>query len=293
MLVEASLDLAAWPGQHVTACCLSTLVSDDMRLLGRISLEPPQAPPRAVIVGELWSGTRAHLAMDHRAEAGRTTASTADPKPFTDLTGINVRISQMELGRWCRRWRWTSVPAGRRTKRSTPTRTRCWLPAPTASSTSTRSSRTRTSPSPAKGIADFIPTQLEATGRFADADKLFASPYDCPTMIWVHRKDIFDKFGTQTSNDLGSDAVPSESTTWDQYYRTAKWFKHPGRRALLAHRHRARRGRWLRAGALERTGEAPPGLLDHLDADGTDRGDAAAAVISSSGSCISSTRSPA
>ena len=73
-----------------------------------------------------------------------------------------------------------------------------------------------------KGIEDFIPTQLAAAGRFADKDHLYALPYDAPTMLWMYRKDLFEKYQKQMQGDLGFDPMPSDDSTWDQYYQIAK-----------------------------------------------------------------------
>ena len=74
------------------------------------------------------------------------------------------------------------------------------------------------------GIGDFIPAQLLTVGRFLDESKLYALPYDCPTMIWFYRKDIFAKYKDQMSQALGFDPTPSVDSTWEQYYQIAKWF---------------------------------------------------------------------
>jgi multiple sugar transport system substrate-binding protein len=79
-------------------------------------------------------------------------------------------------------------------------------------------------PSVPKGLEDFIPTQLAAAGRFENEETLYALPYDCPTMIWMYRKDLFEKYGDQMSQDLGFDPMPSASSTWEQYYQIARWF---------------------------------------------------------------------
>ena len=41
-------------------------------------------------------------------------------------------------------------------------------------------------------LDDFIPTQLDAAGKFVDRETIYALPYDAPTMIWMYRKDIFE-----------------------------------------------------------------------------------------------------
>jgi multiple sugar transport system substrate-binding protein len=74
-------------------------------------------------------------------------------------------------------------------------------------------------------LGDFIPTQLDAAGRFVDKDKLYALPYDAPTMIWQYRKDLFEKYGEQMKQDLGFDPTPRDDSTWEEFYKTSKWFK--------------------------------------------------------------------
>lgn len=73
------------------------------------------------------------------------------------------------------------------------------------------------------GVDDFIPTQLDAAGRFEQEQPIYALPYDCPTMVWQYRKDLFDKHHDAMSNDLGFDATPGIERTWEQYYAIAKW----------------------------------------------------------------------
>ena len=72
-------------------------------------------------------------------------------------------------------------------------------------------------------LEDFIPTQLDAAGRFVDRESIYALPYDAPTMIWMYRKDIFEKHRDRMQQDLGFDPIPSDDSTWEQYYATSKW----------------------------------------------------------------------
>ena len=60
---------------------------------------------------------------------------------------------------------------------------------------------------------------------FVDKDKLYALPYDAPTMIWQYRKDLFEKHGEQMKQDLGFDPTPGRLSTWEEFYKTSKWFK--------------------------------------------------------------------
>jgi multiple sugar transport system substrate-binding protein len=74
-------------------------------------------------------------------------------------------------------------------------------------------------------VGDFIPTQLDAAGRFVDKDRLYALPYDAPTMIWQYRKDLFDKHRDRMRQDLGFDPMPSDASTWEQFLAISKWFR--------------------------------------------------------------------
>lgn len=74
------------------------------------------------------------------------------------------------------------------------------------------------------GLDDFIKTQLQAAGKFEDDGPVFALPYDCPTMIWQYRADLFDKYHDQMAQDLGFDPTPGADRTWEEYYRIARWF---------------------------------------------------------------------
>ena len=72
-------------------------------------------------------------------------------------------------------------------------------------------------------LSDFIPTQLDAAGKFVDKERIYALPYDAPTMIWMYRKDVFEANRDRMQQDLGFDPMPSDGSTWEQYYETAKW----------------------------------------------------------------------
>ncbi|RBI64466.1 sugar ABC transporter substrate-binding protein [halophilic archaeon] len=73
-----------------------------------------------------------------------------------------------------------------------------------------------------KGTEDFIQSHVDACGRYGDG-KLRAFPYDCPTMMWAYRKDIFQKYRKQAEKDLGFPFEPGKERTWEQYYQMAKW----------------------------------------------------------------------
>ena len=79
-------------------------------------------------------------------------------------------------------------------------------------------------PSIERGPDDFIPAQLAAAGRFENEEVLYGLPYDCPTTIWMYRRDLFEKYRDAMSQDLGFDPMPSADSTWEQYLRIARWF---------------------------------------------------------------------
>jgi len=73
------------------------------------------------------------------------------------------------------------------------------------------------------GLDDFIDTQLMAAGYMVDKEKLLAIPYDCPTMIWIYRKDIFEKYRDAFYQEKGYDWTPGKHLSWEQYYEIAQW----------------------------------------------------------------------
>lgn len=73
------------------------------------------------------------------------------------------------------------------------------------------------------GLGDFIPTQIEAAGWMISPDKLYSLPYDTPTIIWIYRTDIFNKYKEQFKKDEGFDWTPGANLSWEQYYIIARW----------------------------------------------------------------------
>ncbi|MBO0881154.1 MAG: extracellular solute-binding protein [Mycobacterium sp.] len=153
---------------------------------------------------------------------GPSSAIAANLQPFTELTGINVNISQLVL---------TSVEQKVALDLSAHSGQyqviyadpyNIMAPLSHGFADLTPFLHDKTLPSVPKGVGDFVPTQLLAAGRFGD--KLLALPYDCPTIIWCYRKDLFQKHRAAMQHDLGFDPTPSIKTTWDQYLQIAKWF---------------------------------------------------------------------
>jgi len=73
------------------------------------------------------------------------------------------------------------------------------------------------------GLNDFIKTDLIAGGYMIDKERLLGIPYDCPTMIWIYRKDIFLEYKDKFRAQKGYDWTPGSNLSWEQYYEIAKW----------------------------------------------------------------------
>ncbi len=73
------------------------------------------------------------------------------------------------------------------------------------------------------GLDDFIHSQLMTAGYMIDKEKLLCIPYDAPTMIWIYRKDIFEKYHDAFYQEKGYDWTPGKNLSWEQYYEIAKW----------------------------------------------------------------------
>ncbi len=153
-----------------------------------------------------------------------TTAIAANIASFRDLTGITVNILQLELQTMVQKIA-LDIGSGEGSYQivyADPYQV--MAPYHDALVELNEFNNDDNLPSIPKGLDDFIPIQLDAAGRFANDQTLYALPYDCPTMIWMYRKDLFEKYGEQMSQDLGFDPTPSGNSTWEQYYQIAKWF---------------------------------------------------------------------
>jgi multiple sugar transport system substrate-binding protein len=173
---------------------------------------------------DMWkqfSGTTLNFVSENTAP---TTAIAANLNSFKELTGINVNVLQLELGALVQKVA-LDIGSGEGAYQvvyADPYQ--IMAPYHEALADLNEFDADDDLPSIPKGTDDFIPTQLAAAGRFGDEENLYALPYDCPTMIWMYRKDLFDKYGDQMSQDLGFDPQPSPSLTWEQYYKIANWF---------------------------------------------------------------------
>ncbi|MET9021550.1 extracellular solute-binding protein [Actinopolymorpha sp. NPDC004070] len=168
-----------------------------------------------------FAGTTLNFISENTAP---TAAIAANLAPFTKLTGIRVNIVTLELSALVQKVA-LDLASGQSQYQVIYADPYQVLAPYSKGLVDLRELAAESSvPHLAGGFADFIPTQLEAAGKFGDRDKIFALPYDCPTMIWHYRKDLFDKHHDAMSNDLGFDPTPGADITWDQYAAIAKWF---------------------------------------------------------------------
>ncbi|MBN6036391.1 extracellular solute-binding protein [Amycolatopsis sp. 195334CR] len=168
-----------------------------------------------------FAGTTLNLISENTAP---TAAIAANLRPFTELTGINVNIITLELSAMVQKValdlaggesQYHVIYADPYQVLAPYSKGLVDLPALAGESSL---------PPLEGGFGDFIPTQLDAAGRFGDRDKIFALPYDCPTMIWQYRADLFEKHGPRMAQDLGFDPTPGLDRTWEEYFRIARWF---------------------------------------------------------------------
>ena len=75
------------------------------------------------------------------------------------------------------------------------------------------------------GIEDFDKMNLIVSGYMIDREKLLAIPYDAPTMLIVYRTDIFENAAYKDAfqKEKGYDWTPGPNITWEQYREIAEW----------------------------------------------------------------------
>jgi multiple sugar transport system substrate-binding protein len=153
-----------------------------------------------------------------------TAAIAANLRPFTNLTGINVNIVTLELTALVQRVA-LDLASGRAQYQVVYADPYQVLAPYQRGLVDLRSLQADPNlPDLPLGLGDFIPTQLDAAGRFVEPAPVYALPYDAPTMIWQYRRDLFDRYRDRMTNDLGFDPQPSGDRTWEEYFRIAEWF---------------------------------------------------------------------
>jgi multiple sugar transport system substrate-binding protein len=176
------------------------------------------------VTGDEWkqfAGTTINFISENTAP---TSAIAANLKPFTDLTGINVKISQLELTALVQKVAldFASGIGAYDVVYADPYQ----VLAPYSAALAELNAFNDDPNLPkVKDLGDFIPTQLDAAGRYLDREKIYALPYDAPTLIWMYRKDIFEKHRGRMQDDLGFDPMPNDGSTWQQYYEISSWIR--------------------------------------------------------------------
>ncbi|MFC7714881.1 extracellular solute-binding protein [Nonomuraea recticatena] len=174
--------------------------------------------------GDQWrqyQGTTLNFISENTAP---TAAIAADIRPFTDLTGIDVRIVTLELTALVQRVA-LDLASGRAQYQVIYADPYQVLAPYQRGLVDLRTLQADANlPDLPGGVEDFIPAQLDAAGRFVDAGPVYALPYDAPTMIWQYRRDLFDKYRGRMAADLGFDPAPGGDRTWEEYFRMAEWF---------------------------------------------------------------------
>ncbi|WP_199434377.1 extracellular solute-binding protein [Qaidamihabitans albus] len=168
-----------------------------------------------------FAGTTLNFISENTAP---TAAIAANLRPFTELTGINVNIITLELTALVQKV--ALDLAGGESQYHVIYADPYQVLAPYSKGlVDLRELATDSSlPGLDGGFGDFITTQLDAAGRFGDGEAVYTLPYDCPTMIWQYRADLFAKHHDRMSADLGFDPTPSAERTWEEYFRIAQWF---------------------------------------------------------------------
>jgi multiple sugar transport system substrate-binding protein len=168
-----------------------------------------------------FAGTTLNFISENTAP---TSAIAANLKPFKDLTGIDVKFSQLELSALVQKVAldFASGLGAYHIVYADPYQVLAPYHAALAELNTFNDDPNLPK---VRDLNDFIPTQLDAAGRFVDRSKLYALPYDAPTLIWMYRKDIFEKHRGRMQDDLGFDPFPTDQSTWDQFYAISDWIR--------------------------------------------------------------------
>jgi multiple sugar transport system substrate-binding protein len=153
-----------------------------------------------------------------------TAAIAANIRPFTELTGINVSIVTLELSALVQRVALDLASGQAQYQVVYADPYQVLAPYQKGLVDLRELQNDPNLPHLPGGLADFIPTQMDAAGRFVDQQAVYALPYDAPTMIWQYRRDLFDKYRDRMADDLGFDPTPGGDRTWEEYFQLAQWF---------------------------------------------------------------------
>jgi len=142
-----------------------------------------------------------------------TAAIAANVRPFTELTGITLNIVTLELSALVQKVA-LDLASGRSTYQVIYADPYQVLAPYAKGLVDLRELMADPSlPQVPLGVGDFIPTHLEAAGKFVSPDEIYALPYDCPTLIWQYRRDLFEKYRDRMAHDLGFDPMPGDASS--------------------------------------------------------------------------------
>src|SRR3954454_1873559 len=126
-----------------------------------------------------FAGTTLNFVSENTAP---TSAIAANLAPFKQLTGIDIKITQLELSALVQKVALDF--AGGQGAYQIVYADPYQILAPYHEALVDLTTMMQDPGLPKlEDVGDFIPTQLDAAGRFVDKDKLYALPYDAPTMI--------------------------------------------------------------------------------------------------------------
>ena len=185
--------------------------------------DPRRPVPSLEQGSDVWrrfAGTTINFISENTAP---TAAIAANLKPFTDLTGIEVRIVNLELSALVQRVALDMASGEAQYHVVYADPYQVLAPYSGGLADLREFVDDDTYPAVEGGLEDFIPTQLQAAGTFGDDGAVYALPYDCPTMVWQYRQDLFDSYGEAMADDLGFDPTPGGDRTWDEYRQIAVW----------------------------------------------------------------------
>src|SRR3954469_14833150 len=166
-----------------------------------------------------YAGTQLNFISENTAP---TSAIAANLAPFKELTGIDIKISQLELTALVQKVA-LDLASGLGSYQIIYADPYQVLAPYHGALADLNAFNADPNLPKIKDLGDFIPTQLDAAGRFVDRHRVYALPYDAPTMVWMYRKDIFEANHERMQQDLGFDPMPNDGSTWEQFYETAKW----------------------------------------------------------------------
>lgn len=184
-----------------------------------------------------FAGATLNLISENTAP---TAAIAANLRPFTELTGIRVNIVTLELSALVQKVALDLASGQSQYQVIYADPYQVLAPYSKGLVDLRELAEDADLPGIPRGFEDFIPTQLDAAGRFGTSGPVYALPYDCPTMIWHYRRDLFEKYRDRMSDDLGFDPMPSNDSTWEQYYQIANWFNENTEDVLYGTGHQAK-----------------------------------------------------